>query len=323
MASGTLAIHKELEKTIAEFKHTDDAMVFSAGYMANLGTIPAIMDLIEVVPLPFKRRGIILSDELNHNSIIAGCKASNTRVVVYKHFDMKDLKSKLKKYRRKRKLIVIDGVFSMDGDIAPLPEIVKLAKEYNALMMVDEAHATGVLGENGAGTVEHFHLQGQVEILMGTFSKSLGGVGGYIAGDKDLIKFLRISAQPYIFSAAISPGVAAGVNAAFKEIQNNLTLRDNLWKNIKHLKNGLKELGFDTLGSETQIIPVLIGQEEKAMAMAKLLFEKGFFTLCSRWPVVPKNMARIRCSVMATHTEQQINSFLAALGEIGRSLEVI
>ena len=323
LASGTLNIHKQLEQSIAELKQVDDAIVFSTGYMANLGTIPAIMDLIEIIPLLFKRKGIILSDELNHNSIIAGCKASDTKVIVYKHLDMKDLKSKLRKYRRRRKLIVTDGVFSMDGDIAPLPEIVKLAKEYNALVMVDEAHATGVLGENGAGTVEHFHLQGQVDVVMGTFSKALGNLGGYVAGNKDLIKFLRISARPYIFSTAMPPGVAGGVIAAIKEIQDDPALRDNLWKNVRHLKDGFKNLGFNTLGSETQIIPVLIGEEKKAMTVNEMLFEKGFSTLCSRWPVVAKNMARIRCSVMATHTKQQIVSFLAAFEEIGRSVEII
>lgn len=317
LVSGTLDIHRKLEKVIAKFKHTEDAIVFSTGYMANLGTIPAVMDLIDIgLTSVFRKKGVILSDQLNHASIIDGCRFSRAKVVVYKHRDMRDLQSKLKKYKKRRKLIVTDGVFSMDGDIAPLPKIVELAKEYDAMVMVDEAHATGVLGKNGAGTVEHFHLEGKVDIVMGTFSKALGGLGGYVAGSEELIKFLRVAVRPYIFTTAMPPGTAAGIIAAIEEIQNNPMLRANLWKNAEQLRKGLKGLGLNTLNSETQIIPVLIGSEEKAIEAANLLFERGFLAPCIRWPAVPKNMARIRCSVMATHTEEHIEALLSAFAEI-------
>ena len=322
--SGTFKIHEELEKVIADFKRTEDAMVFSAGYMVNIGVIPAVMNLINFGPLSvFKSKGVILSDALNHASIIDGCKLSRAKVVVYKHKDMKDLEAKLKRYRRKRKLIVTDGVFSMDGDIAPLPQIVELAKKYNAMVMVDDAHATGVLGENGRGTAEHFHLEEEVDILMGTFSKALGAVGGYIAGDKDLIKFLRISARSYVFSAAMPPGVAGGLIAAFKEIQNNPGLRRKLWENASHLREGLKERGFDTLDSETPIVPVLIGKEEDAIKVSNLLFERGFFAFCVRWPAVPKGKARIRFTAMALHTEEQIEALLREMEKIGKEIGII
>ena len=323
LVSGTLEIHKRLEEVVSEFKHTEDAMVFSTGYMANLGPIPAVMDLIDIGPISFfRRKGVILSDRLNHASIIDGCRFSNAKVIVYRHRDMKDLQSKLKKYKKKRKLIVTDGVFSMDGDIAPLPEIVRLAREYNALVMVDEAHAAGVLGEDGAGTIEHFHLEGKIEIVMGTFSKALGGLGGYVAGNKELIKFLRVAVRPYIFTTAMPPGTAAGIIAAIEEIQNNPALRSNLWKNAERLRDGLKGVGLSTLGSETQIIPVLIGKEKKAIEAARLLFERGFFAPCIRWPAVPKSEARIRCTVMATHTEEQIDALLSAFGKIAQFLEL-
>ncbi|MCK4245500.1 MAG: 8-amino-7-oxononanoate synthase [Candidatus Omnitrophica bacterium] len=317
LVSGTLTIHKQLEEVIAEFKHTEEAIVFSTGYMANLGTITAVMDLINIGPSSFfKRRGVILSDQLNHASIIDGCRFSKAKVVVYEHSNMRNLESKLKRYKKRRTLIVTDGVFSMDGDIVSLPEIVELAREYNALVMVDEAHATGILGKDGAGTVEHFHLEGEIEIIMGTLSKALGGLGGYIAGNKELIKFLRVAIRAHVFTTAMPPGAAAGVIAAMEEIQNNPGLRDRLWKNAEHLRGGLKELGLNTLSSETQIVPVLIGEEKKAIEAARILFERGFFAPCIRWPAVPKNKARIRCTVMATHTEEQIDALLSAFGEI-------
>ena len=323
LVSGTLEIHKQLEAVVAELKHTEEAIVFPTGYMANSGGIPAVMDLIDIGPISFfKERGVILSDELNHASIIDGCRFSNAKVIVYKHRNMEDLQSKLKKYKKRRKLIVTDGVFSMDGDIAPLPEIVRLAREYNAMVMVDEAHATGVLGKDGAGTVEHFHLEGKVEIVMGTFSKALGGLGGYVAGNKGLIKFLRVAVRPYIFTTAMPPGTAAGIIAAIEEIRNNPALRSNLWKNAERLREGFKELGLDTLDSETQIIPVLVGEEKKAIEAATLLFERGFFAPCIRWPAVPKSKARIRFSVMATHTEEQIDALLSSFGEIAQLLEI-
>jgi len=324
LVSGTYEVHIELEKVIAKFKCAEDAMVFSAGYLVNIGTISALMDLpaTDFFSL-FKQKGIILSDELNHASIVDGCRLSHAKKVIYKHRDMGDLKSKLKKYKRKRKLIVTDGVFSMDGDIAPLPDIVMLAKKYNAMIMVDDAHSTGVLGKNGRGTAEHFGLEGKVDIYMGTLSKALGGAGGFVAGNKELIKYLRIRARSYVFSTAMPPGVAGGLLTAFKQIENNPVLREKLWRNADYLRTSLKKEGFSTLESETQIIPMLIGDEENAMKTAKLLFEKGIFVAPIGWPAVPKKKARIRFTVMALHTREQIDFLIKECVDVGRTLRII
>lgn len=319
MLSGNLEIHEQLERIVADFEGTEAAIVYSAGYMANLGTISAIMDLIDIgAPARLGKGGTIFSDELNHASIIDGCRFSQSQVVVYKHIDMDDLEYKLRKHRNNRKMIVTDGVFSMDGDIAPLPKVVELARIYDAIVMVDEAHATGVMGRTGRGTIEHFGVEGEVDLIMGTFSKALGAVGGYIAGSEELVKFLKISSRSYIFSAGMPPGVASGVIAAINEIKDNPSLRERLWENAELLRTGLQDIGFDTLKSETQIIPVLIGNETKAIEVANLLLEDGFFAPCVRWPAVPKNMARIRFTVMAPHTETQIKALLRELEKIGK-----
>jgi 7-keto-8-aminopelargonate synthetase-like enzyme len=211
----------------------------------------------------------------------------------------------------------------MDGDIAPLPEIVKLAKQYNAMTMIDEAHATGVLGEKGGGATDYFHLQGQVDVVMGTFSKAIGCLGGYIAGKEWLIKYLKATARPSIFSVFLPPAIASAIIAALDEIQQNQKLRFKLWQNAEYLKDGLKKIGFNILGTQTHIIPILIGDEIKAIKMAKLLFERNIYAPCMRWPAVPKRKARIRFTVMAQHTKEQLDTLLNACKEIGLFLKII
>jgi len=250
LVSGNTDIQIKLEETIAKYKGCEAAITFSTGYMANTGTIPAILDVMnlkkignKVVPLPSLTKNIILSDELNHASIIDGCRLGHSKIVVFKHRDMKDLESKLKKYKKNRKLIVTDGVFSMDGDITPLPDIVKLAKKYNALTMVDDAHGSGVLGKDGRGTVEYFGMNpSDVDIIMGTFTKAFGGVGGFVAGSKLLIDYLRVSARTYIFSAPIPPVISAALVAAVHEAETNASLRKNLNDNAVYLRTSLQKL---------------------------------------------------------------------------------
>jgi 8-amino-7-oxononanoate synthase len=325
LISGNLVLEEELEKDIAEFKSAEAAIVFMTGYMANTGVIPALMNVVNMYGLPAMRQedNIIISDEFNHASIIDGCRLSKAARCIYKHRDTDDLERILKENRSKRKLIVTDGVFSMDGDIAPIPRIVELAKKYDAIFMVDDAHATGVLGDRGGGTTDHFHVEGKVDVIMGTFSKALGGVGGFIAGSKDLIRFLKINTREYIFSSALPPATAAGLIAAIKEIKSHPEIRKKLWKNVERLKGGLKALGFNTLGSETQIIPVFIGKEEKAIAASRQLFENGVFVPCVRWPAVPEGQGRLRCTAMATHTDDQIDHALEAFKKVGRSVGII
>lgn len=325
LISGNLVLEEELEKEIAEFKSAEAAIVFMTGYMANTGVIPALMNVVNMYGLPAMRQedNIIISDEFNHASIIDGCRLSKAARCIYKHRNVDDLERILKENRSKRKLIVTDGVFSMDGDIAPIPRIVELAKKYEAIFMVDDAHATGVLGDRGGGTADHFHVEGKVDIIMGTFSKALGGVGGFISGSSDLIRFLKINTREYIFSSALPPATAAGLIAAIKEIKSHPEIRKKLWKNVERLKGGLKALGFNTLGSETQIIPVFIGKEEKAIAASRQLFENGIFVPCVRWPAVPEGQARLRCTAMATHTDGQIDQALEAFKKVGRSVGVI
>jgi 7-keto-8-aminopelargonate synthetase-like enzyme len=241
----------------------------------------------------------------------------------YSHKDMNHLEHILKKNKEKRKLIITDGVFSMDGDMAPLPDIVELAQTYNAIVMVDDAHATGVIGENGRGTAEHFGVEGKIDIMMGTLSKAVGALGGFVTASPEIIQNLRMRSHSYIFSSSLPPEQACGIMAALKIIQNEPELRANLWRNVYHLKTGLQEMGFDTLGSETHIIPIYIGDEDKSIKMARLLFEKGILASAMRWPAVPIGKSRIRCSVTAVHTRSQIDYALGAFCEAGKEAGVI
>jgi 8-amino-7-oxononanoate synthase len=325
LVAGNLKVLEDLEKAIAEFKQAPAAMVFITGFMANLGIIPGIMDSYEaygVVPI-HNEDNLIIRDYLSHMSIIEGSRLSRSPTKTYRHNDMDHLEKILRKNRDKRKLITTDGVFSMDGDLAPLPEIVELAQRYNAMVMIDDAHATGVIGENGRGTPEHFGVEGKMDIVMGTMSKAIGATGGYLTGPPELIKMLRMKANSYIYSSNLPPEQACGIMAALRVIQEEPGLRTRLWKNVNHLRSGLQEMGFDILHSETQIIPVLMGEEKNAIQAARLLFEKGILTPAVRWPVVPIGKSRIRCTVTALHTEPQIDHVLEIFHDIGKKLGII
>ena len=326
MLSGNLQIHRDFELAITKFKGGEDAIVWPTGYSANVGVISAVMNPPTVGPQDFyQRRGVIISDELNHASIIDGCKMSGQKVVVYKHCDVNDLEKKLKKYKNRRKLVVTDGVFSMDGDIAPLDKIVPLCKRYNSMLMIDEAHSTGVLGKNGHGTPEHFGLKAvkDIDIVHGTCIKALASTGGFVVGSRDLIRYLRITSRSYIFSTAMTPAASASLIAALNVIEIEPEIRERMWENVKHMRDGFHKIGFDTLTSETQIIPILIGSDENAIEFSRRLFEKGIFGPCVRWPAVEKGKARIRFTVMATHTKEQIDYLLKCCEEIGKELDII
>lgn len=326
LISGTFDIHLELEKALAGFKKTEDAMVFSAGFSTNVSVIPAIMDLFGLKKIPlkiFRKDSYIFSDELNHASVIDGCRLSEARTIIYKHKNMDDLYKKLKRHRKNRKMIVTDAVFSMDGDVAPLNRIVELAQEYDSMVMIDEAHSTGTLGERGSGIVELFNLRGKVDIIMGTLSKGLGAIGGYIAGRKQLIDFLRIAARGYMFATSFPPHIAAAVIAAIKIIEKDRSIVKKLQENAVYLRNNLKMKGFNTLSSETQIIPVFVGDELKAIQLNRDLFKRGILAGCARWPAVPKGEARIRLSVMSTHTRDHLNYLIETLTRLGKSAEII
>jgi 8-amino-7-oxononanoate synthase len=325
LIAGNLRVLEDLEKAIADFKREPAAMVFVTGFMTNIGVIPGVMDSFDVYDFPSlnNNNNLIITDFLSHQSIFAGCRLSRSCTKTYLHKDMNHLEKILKRNKDRRKLIVTDGIFSMDGDLAPLPEILELAQIYNAMVMVDDAHATGVIGKNGRGTPEHFGVEGKVDIVMGTLSKAVGALGGYLTASSELIKVLRGRAQSYVYSSSLPPEQACGIMAALKIIQEKPELRESLWKNVHHLRNGLKEMGFDTMESETQLIPILIGDEKKCITASRFLFEKGIIVPSIIWPVVQPGKARIRTSVMATHTESQIDRALEAFREMGKKIGLI
>ena len=305
LISGNMDLHEGLEQRIAGFKGTEAAILFNSGYAANTGAIPAIAE----------ERDVILSDELNHASIIDGCRLSRARTVVYRHRDPDHLESLLKEHAAcRRKLIVTDGVFSMDGDIAPLPDLALLAERYNAMLMVDDAHGTGVLGKRGRGTVEHFGLEGRVHIQMGTLGKALGSFGAYVAGDRGLIASLLNSSRSYIFSTSLPPAVCAASIAALDIVDHEPWRRDRLWQNRERLAKGLASKGISLGASATPIIPVVLGSAEKTLTAAGELFAAGVFAAAIRPPSVPDGSSRIRTTVMASHSDQDIDKALAVFG---------
>lgn len=307
LISGTSALHGELERRLAEFKGTESALLFNSGYAANTGIIPAVAG----------EGDVILSDSLNHASIIDGCRLSKAETLVYRHKNADHVEQFLKKnVNAGRKLIVTDGVFSMDGDIAPLPELVSLAERYNAILMVDDAHATGVLGKTGKGTVEHFGLHGRVHIQMGTLGKAFGSFGAYAAGSKDLIAYLMNRSRSFIYSTALPPAVCAASIAALDVVQKQPDLREKLWKNRERFVKGLASLKADIGASETPIVPVVIGASANALKIAKRLFEHGVYAVAVRPPAVPDGTARIRTTVTAAHSEVDIDKALDAFGAI-------
>ncbi len=313
--AGTMELHVELEKRLAEFKGAEAAISFQSGFNANLATIPAIVD----------KGDLIISDELNHASIIDGVRLSKADRAIFKHKDMDSLRDVLKenagKYRRT--LIVTDGVFSMDGDIAPLDKIVELAKEYNAITMVDDAHGEGVLGRGGRGIVDHFGLHGQVDIEVGTMSKAFGVVGGYVAGDRRIVEWLRQRGRPFLFSSAMTVPDTAACLAAVNILESSTELVDRLWENARYFQGAMRDLGFDTGFTETPITPVMLGEEKLAQEFSKRLYEEGVFGTAIAYPTVPKGKARIRVMISAAHSKDDLDFGLEKFAKVGKELGVI
>jgi 8-amino-7-oxononanoate synthase len=311
--NGTLEIHEELEKKLARFFRKEAALVFATGYQTNLGAISALVG----------RNDMAIIDKYDHASIIDGCRLSFGQVKKFRHNDMKDLERILGEAKDKGKLIIVDGIFSMEGDIADLPSIVKLAKAYGARVMVDDAHAIGVLGEGGRGTAEHFGMEDQIDLIMGTYSKSLAAIGGFVAGSKEVINFVKHIGRSMIFSASLPPSLVASVSAALDIIEEEPQLRIQLWKNTHRMLQGYKTLGYDTGTSETPIIPIIIKDTMKVYQMCKLLFESGVFVNPVVNPAVPTGRELLRTSYMATHTEEQLDRVLKAFKKVGNQLGVI
>jgi glycine C-acetyltransferase len=313
--AGTMKLHLELERKLAEFKGTEAVVSFQSGFCANLATIPALVG----------REDVIFSDELNHASIIDGCRLSRAEIIRYAHCDVDDLKAKLQEHRHKfrRALIVTDGVFSMDGDIAPLPEIVKLAREYDAFVMVDDAHGEGVLGKSGRGITDHFGLHGEVDIEVGTLSKAFGVVGGYVAGSYELCEYLRQRGRPFLFSSAVTPADVAACIAAVDILLQSEDRVQRLWENACYFQNGLKSLGFDIGKTQTPITPVMLGEAPLAQEFSKRLFEEGIFAQAIGYPTVPRGAARIRVMISAVHTKEDLDFALEKFAKVGRELGVI
>ena len=325
LLSGNLKVHREFEEAIAKFKGGDDAIVFPTGYSANIGVISAVMNPIKVGPSDFfNLKGVVISDELNHASIIDGAIMSKQKKAIYKHRDMNDLERLLRKYKRRRKLVVTDGVFSMDGDIAPLDKISELCKKYDALSMIDEAHSTGIVGKTGHGTLEHFGLKAMedIDIVLGTCSKALANTGGFVVANKMLVRYLKVASRSYFFSTAMTPAASAALIMALKIIEEEPQWREKLWENANYLRNGFKANGFNTFTSETQIIPILVGLDENGIKFSRMLFDRGIFAPCIRWPAVAKGEARIRFTVMATHTREQLDKLLGACKKIKEDLRL-
>ena len=312
--AGTMAIHEELEARLADFKHTEASLVFQSGFTANLGVLQVLV----------KEGDVIISDELNHASIIDGIRLSKAERSIFKHRDLDDLERHLEKHRDKRvKLVVTDGVFSMDGDIAPLAGIVERAEAHGALVMVDDAHASGVLGKNGRGTVNHFGLDGRVDLQIGTLSKAIGVLGGYVASALPVREFLIYRARPFLFSTSHPPGVAAACMAALDVLLQEPERIDQLWKNTGRFKQGLKRIGFETGPSETPITPVIVGKGAVANQLSDRLFQQGVFAQGIGYPTVPEGRARIRTIVTSAHTDAQLDRALEAFESAGRELGVI
>jgi len=312
LVCGTLASHPRLEQRLAEFKGTESALVFNSGYQANVGILSALCG----------RGDTVFSDRLNHASIIDGILLSGARMSRYPHGDMAALEDMLKSSSagQGRRLIVTDSVFSMDGDIAPLKDIAALAERYNSMLMVDEAHAVGVLGQNGRGAVEHFGLTRQVDIQMGTLSKAVGAFGAYVCGSRKLIDFLVNCSRSFIYSTALPPAIAAAARQGLDIIESDPARRERLWENTRFLLSGLRDLGLDTRQSATPIIPVVVGDNVRAVEFSKRLLASGIYAAAIRPPTVPANSARLRISVMATHTRQDLEFLLSQTQRIKAEL---
>lgn len=308
--SGTMSLHLQLEERIAAFKNVEACVVFQSGFTANSGTVSAILG-----PDDF-----IVSDELNHASIIDGCRLSKAKIKVFPHGDTAAADRILSEIASEpgRKLLITDGVFSMDGDIGKLPELVAIAERHGAIMMVDDAHASGVLGRNGRGTIDHFNVHGRVDIQVGTLSKAVGCLGGYVCGSRDLIEYLYHRGRPFLFSTSHPPGVAAACLAAFDLLEQEPERIERLWENTRYFKEGLRQAGFQTGLSETPITPVMVGEAKAAHEFSAALFEAGVWATGIGFPTVPRGKARVRTIVTTTHTRQQLDRALEIFRTVGR-----
>jgi glycine C-acetyltransferase len=312
--AGTMDIHMELERRLAEFKQTEAVVVFQSGFAANAGTVSSILTKDDVV----------ISDELNHASIIDGSRLSRAEIKVFPHKDVAAARTILQSLPAgQRKLLITDGVFSMEGDLGPLPDLCALAEEFGCIMMVDDAHASGVFGRNGRGTIDHFGVHGRVDVQVGTLSKAIGALGGYVAGTRALIDFLHHRARPFLFSTSHPPPVAAACIAAIDVLMEEPELIDRLWENTRFFKAGLTQLGFNTGMSESPITPVIVGDASRAMALSDRLFARGVFAQGIGFPTVPRDKARVRTIVTATHTRDELQFALDAFGHVGRELGII
>jgi 8-amino-7-oxononanoate synthase len=307
LVSGNTELHEELEHRIAAFKGAESAIIFNSGYAANTGVIPAVAG----------DGDLVLSDSLNHASIIDGCRLSKARTEVYRHRDMDHLETLLRSNTTaRRKLIVTDGIFSMDGDIAPLPDLVRLAERYHAVLMVDDAHATGVLGERGRGTAEHFGLEDRVHIQMGTLGKALGSYGAYVAGTRDIVRYLLNTCRSYLFSTSLPPAVCAASIASLNVLEAEPWRRKKLWDNRSRLARGLESLDIVITPSTTPIFPLLVGSSHMALQASQEAFAQGIFATAIRPPTVPDGSARLRATVMATHSDADIDQAVSIFGSL-------
>ncbi len=312
--AGTMDLHLQLEERLARFKGAEAAITFQSGFTANLATIPALVG----------RGDVIFSDRLNHASIIDGCRLSRAEIVAYEHNDPDDLRRQIAATTEyNRRLIVTDGVFSMDGDIAPLPEIAAIAAEHGILLMVDDAHGEGVLGRGGRGIVDHFGLHGQVDIEVGTLSKAFGVVGGVVAGRPEIVDWLRQRGRPFLFSSAMTVPDVAACLAAVDLLEESTELVDRLWSNADYFKQGMRALGFDTGATQTPIVPVMLGEAPLAQQFSKRLFEEGVFAMAIGFPTVPRGKARLRVMISATHSRDDLDLALDTFARVGRELGVI
>ena len=314
--AGTMAIHLELERRLAAFKGVEAAVTFQSGFNANLAAIPALVS----------KEDVIYSDELNHASIIDGCRLSRAKVIRYAHCDPDDLRMQIENSKGdgyRRSLIITDGVFSMDGDVAPLDKLYETAQDFDALLMVDDAHGEGVLGKGGRGIVDHYNLHGKVDVEMGTLSKAFGVVGGVVAGSQIIVDWLQQRGRPFLFSSAMTiPDVAACL-ASLNLLEESTNLVDKLWENADYFKREMREIGFDTGVSTTPITPIMLGEAEMAQDFSRRLFEEGIFAMALGFPTVPRGKARIRVMISAAHSREDLNRGLAAFKSVGQELGVI
>lgn len=311
--NGTLDIHVALEEKLARFIRKEAALVFSTGFQVNLGVISALAG----------KDDVIIIDKMDHASIIDGCRLSYAEVRKFRHNDMSDLERILVEYRERKKMIVVDGVFSMEGDIINLPDVVSLARKYNARIMVDDAHGIGVLGKTGRGTAEHFGLEKEVDLIMGTYSKSLASIGGFISGEEKVIHYIKHFARALIFSASPPPASIAAVDAALDIIEKEPDRIQKLWTNTWKMHEGFRSLGFEIGPTETPIVPILVGEDMKAFAMVRMLQEEGVFANVAVSPAVANGKSIIRTSYMATHTDEQLDKVLRAFERVGKALGII